>query len=144
MGYLETLKKKFSFGEMRVPITFVECSIKLEDMNEIYKFINNNYWLRKLTSINFGNIWLIIRWIRFTIVFSDLELSTSFWTHRNQSWNCHPSQSLISVSLLFLSSIPIAALSLLPTLPHLWTHYHPCLTFRMHFWHVCYQHKYLL
>lgn len=43
MGYLETLKKKFSFAEMKLPITFVESSIKSEDMNEIYKFINNNF-----------------------------------------------------------------------------------------------------
>ena len=43
MGYLETLKKKFSFSDIQVPISFVECSVKSEDINEIYKFINNNF-----------------------------------------------------------------------------------------------------
>lgn len=39
-GYLETLKKKFTFQDMKVPIKFVECSVKGEDINEIYRFIS--------------------------------------------------------------------------------------------------------
>lgn len=43
MGYLETLKKKFSFGDMQVPVKFCETSIKQEELTEVYKFINNNF-----------------------------------------------------------------------------------------------------
>ena len=43
LGYLETLKKKFSFGDMQVPIKFVEGSIKNEELGEIYKFISLNF-----------------------------------------------------------------------------------------------------
>lgn len=43
IGYLEDLKKKFSFNEMRVPIQFVQCSVKTEDLGEVYKFINANF-----------------------------------------------------------------------------------------------------
>ncbi len=39
--YLETLKKKFTFGEIadRVNVRFLECSVKTEDLSEVYKFI---------------------------------------------------------------------------------------------------------
>ena len=40
LGYLESLKKKFSFGDMQVPIRFVEGSVKTEDLTEVYKFIS--------------------------------------------------------------------------------------------------------
>jgi hypothetical protein len=43
VGYLETLKKKFSFGDIKVPVKFVECSFKQEDLNEVYKFINSTF-----------------------------------------------------------------------------------------------------
>lgn len=44
MGYLETLKKKFTFNEIsKLPVKFVECSFKQEDLNEVYKFINANF-----------------------------------------------------------------------------------------------------
>ena len=44
MGYLESLKKKFSFSEMQVPVKFVEISIKNEELGEIYKFVNGLFW----------------------------------------------------------------------------------------------------
>ena len=43
IGYLEDLKKKFSFIEMQFPVQFVECSVKNEDLTEVYKFINANF-----------------------------------------------------------------------------------------------------
>ena len=43
MGYLESLKKKFSFNDMQVPIKFVEGSIKNEELTEVYKFISSNF-----------------------------------------------------------------------------------------------------
>lgn len=42
-GYLETLKKKFSFADLKVSVKFVECSIQQEELGEVYKFINNNF-----------------------------------------------------------------------------------------------------
>jgi signal recognition particle receptor subunit beta len=42
--YLETLKKKFSFTELTgVSVKFVECSVKQEELGEIYRFINNAF-----------------------------------------------------------------------------------------------------
>ena len=39
--YLETLKKKFTFADIAgsVDIRFVECSVKTEDLTEVYKFV---------------------------------------------------------------------------------------------------------
>ena len=39
--YLETLKKKFTFADVagRVDIRFIECSVKTEDLTEVYKFV---------------------------------------------------------------------------------------------------------
>jgi signal recognition particle receptor subunit beta len=41
MGYLESLKKNFSFGDIQVPVQFCECSITTEKMEEVYRFVNN-------------------------------------------------------------------------------------------------------
>ncbi|CDW76676.1 UNKNOWN [Stylonychia lemnae] len=43
VGYLESMKKKFSFSELQVPVKFVEISVKNEDLGEVYKFINGNF-----------------------------------------------------------------------------------------------------
>jgi len=43
IGYLEDLKKKFTFNEMIVPVQFVECAVKNEELGEVYKFINANF-----------------------------------------------------------------------------------------------------
>lgn len=42
--YLETLKK-FTFAQVAntTNISFVECSIKNEDLSEVYRFINNTF-----------------------------------------------------------------------------------------------------
>ena len=45
--YLETLKKKFTFDDLisssGLSIRFVECSVKQEELGEVYKFINQTY-----------------------------------------------------------------------------------------------------
>ena len=43
IGYLEDLKKKFSFSDTHLPIQFIECSVKSEELTEVYKFINVNF-----------------------------------------------------------------------------------------------------
>lgn len=43
MGYLESLKKTFSFADIEVPVAFTECSVAQEDLSEVYKFINANF-----------------------------------------------------------------------------------------------------
>ena len=42
-GYLESMKKKFSFNDIQVPIKFIECSVQTEDLAEVYKFINSYF-----------------------------------------------------------------------------------------------------
>jgi signal recognition particle receptor subunit beta len=43
-SYLESLKKKFSFSDLsQLNIKFVECCVQSEDLNEVYKFINNSF-----------------------------------------------------------------------------------------------------
>ena len=45
--YLETLKKRFTFADLiassGLSIRFVECSIKQEELTEVYKFINTTF-----------------------------------------------------------------------------------------------------
>lgn len=41
--YLETLKKKFAFSDLKVPVKFVETCILKEDLTEVYKFINSTF-----------------------------------------------------------------------------------------------------
>ena len=44
--YLETLKKKFTFADIAangIIVKFVECSVKTEELSEVYKFINNTF-----------------------------------------------------------------------------------------------------
>ena len=44
--YLETLKKKFTFPDIAangIIVKFVECSVKTEELTEVYKFINNTF-----------------------------------------------------------------------------------------------------
>lgn len=43
VGYLESLKKKFAFNEMQVPIKFVEISVKNEELNDLYKFLFHTF-----------------------------------------------------------------------------------------------------
>jgi signal recognition particle receptor subunit beta len=43
MGYLESLKKKFSFNDIQMPIKFVECSLNKEELGEVYKFVYSNF-----------------------------------------------------------------------------------------------------
>ena len=43
MGYLENLKKKFTFNDIGIKISFCEACIIKEDLNEVYKFINSNF-----------------------------------------------------------------------------------------------------
>jgi hypothetical protein len=44
--YLETLKKKFTFSELAgsgLSIKFIECSVKQEELGELYKFIKQAF-----------------------------------------------------------------------------------------------------
>ena len=43
--YLETLTKRFTFSDLGkgVSLKFVECSVKTQEIGEIYKFINNTF-----------------------------------------------------------------------------------------------------
>ena len=45
--YLETLKKRFTFADIAanggIIVKFIECSVKNEDLQEVYKFINNTF-----------------------------------------------------------------------------------------------------
>jgi GTPase SAR1 family protein len=43
--YLETLKKKFTFSEVSsaVNLRFLECSVKNEELADVYQFINSQF-----------------------------------------------------------------------------------------------------
>jgi hypothetical protein len=48
MGFLESLRKRFSFSDAQVKnqipnIQFVEGSIKNEDLKHVYKFLQENF-----------------------------------------------------------------------------------------------------
>lgn len=44
--YLETMKKRFTFAEMAasgIIVKFIECSVKTEEISEVYSIINNSF-----------------------------------------------------------------------------------------------------